>query len=167
AGVRSVADAKARDRLVIEPAPLEVFAGIGPLGPPQTFLEKRGSAHMHVDEHHANVSVAGLLRTGKRDLGHGHAQLLSNQPKGFREGDVLDLLDKGEDISRLSAAKAVIKLPCGMHRKRRRLLGMKRTKPRKVLRPSLLQLDVVANDANDIRLLLEGLFEVVGGSRSH
>ena len=120
---------------------------------------------MHIDERHANLSVTRLCRTGKADLGHGHAELLSDQADGFREGDVLDLLHKGEDIARFSAAKAVVKLPRGMHRKRRRLLGMKRTEPGEILRPSLLQLDVVADDADDIRLLLEDLFEVVGGSR--
>ena len=35
------------------------------------------------------------------------------------------------------------------------------------MRASLLQLDVVANNANDIGLLLERLFEVVRGNRSH
>ena len=41
---------------------------------------------------------------------------------------------------------------------------MKGTKPGEILRASLLQLDVVADDADDIRLLLEAFFEVVGGS---
>jgi hypothetical protein len=59
------------------------------------------------------------------------------------------------------------KLPRGVHRKRRRLLGMKRTKPGEILRPSLLQLDVVADDPDDIRLLLERFFEIVRRSRSH
>jgi hypothetical protein len=38
-------------------------------------------------------------------------------------------------------------------------------KPREILRPGLLELDVVANDADDIRLLLNDFFEV--GSVGH
>src|ERR1700686_1571573 len=121
---------------------------------------------MHVQQRHANLGVASLRRTGKADLRHRHAELLSQQPDSLGESNVLHLLNKSKDIPRLSAPKAVIKLPRSMHRKRRRLLRMKRTKPRKVLRPSLLQLDVVADDADDIRLLLKRLFEVVRGSRS-
>ena len=133
---------------------------------PQTILKKRGRAHMHVAAP-CGGGRCSLLRTGKRDLRHRHAQLLRQQPDGFRESNILDFLDEGKDISRLAAAKAVIKLPGGMDRKRSRLLGMKRTKPGEVLRPSLLQLDVVADDADDIRLLLERLFEVVGRPISH
>ena len=39
---------------------------------------------------------------------------------------------------------------------------MKRTKPGEILGTRLPQLDVVAHDADDVRLLLEGLLEVVG-----
>src|SRR5208282_6091645 len=126
-GIRRIPNAEAGDGLVIESSPLEVLAGIGAFGPPQTFLKKCGSAHMHIQQRHENLSVASLRRTGKSHLRHRHAELLRNQPDRFREGDVLDLLNKGEDISRLSAAEAVKKLPRGMNRKRRCLLGMKRT----------------------------------------
>jgi len=54
----------------------------------------------------------------------------------------------------------VKELPRGMHRERRRLLAMKRTQPRKILRPRLLQLDVIADHANDVRLLLERVSEI-------
>jgi hypothetical protein len=47
-----------------------------------------------------------------------------------------------------------------MDRKRRRLLAVKWAKPGIVLRASPLQLDVVADDADDIRLLLDYLFEI-------
>ena len=55
------------------------------------------------------------------------------------------------------------KLARGMNRERWRLLGVERTQTGEILRSSLLQFDVVADDADDIRLLLEGLFEVGGG----
>ena len=40
---------------------------------------------------------------------------------------------------------------------------MKRTQPGKILRPGFLQLDVVADDADDIGLLLYRVFEIVSG----
>src|ERR1019366_2444111 len=82
------------------------------------------------------------------------------QPHRFGEGDVLDLLDEAEHVSRDAAAEAVIELARGVHGKRRRLLAMKWTKSRIVLRPLFLQLDVVADDADDVRLLLHGFFEI-------
>ena len=39
---------------------------------------------------------------------------------------------------------------------------MKRTKPREILRPDFFQLDVVADDADDIRLLLDRVREIAG-----
>ncbi len=76
--------------------------------------------------------------------------------------NVLDLLDEAENVSRIPAAKAVKKLARSVDGERRRLLAMKRTQPGKVLRPRLPQFDVVAHDADDVRLLLERLLEVVG-----
>ena len=39
-------------------------------------------------------------------------------------------------------------------------LWMKRIQPRKILRPRLLQFDVIADDADDVRLLLERVREI-------
>src|SRR5208282_5853875 len=114
----------------------------------------------------ANLSVASLRWTRKTDLGHRHAQFLSNQPDGFRKSDILDLLHKSKNVPRLSAPKAMKKLPRSMHRKRSRLLRMKRAKSGKILRPSLLKLDVVTHNADDIRPLLQRLFKIVGRSQS-
>lgn len=57
----------------------------------------------------------------------------------------------------------MIKLPRGVNRKRWRFLPVKRTEAGIVLRPSFLQLDVVADDADNIRLLLHRLFEIFRG----
>jgi hypothetical protein len=117
---------------------------------------------MDIKQHGAQPCFLGLRRTRIADLGQGNAELLCDCPHGFGEGDVLDLLHKTENISGHTTAKAVIKLPRGVDRKRRRLFVMKRTEPGIVLRPSLLQLDVVADYANDVRLLLYGFLEVAG-----
>jgi hypothetical protein len=54
------------------------------------------------------------------------------------------------------------KLPRGVYGKRRRLLAMKRAQAGKVLRPGFFQLNVVADDADDIRLLLDRVREIAG-----
>src|SRR5260370_7559481 len=131
-------EAKPRQRLVIKTESLEVLAGIRPFRPPQTFLKKPGRAHMRVEQSRANLSVASLRWTGKADLRHRHAQLLSQQPDGLGESNVLHLLNKSKDIPRLSAPKAVKKLPRGMHRKRSPLPRMKHPNTRQVLHPTLL-----------------------------
>lgn len=56
----------------------------------------------------------------------------------------------------------MVKLPRGMNRERRRLFVMERTEPGIVLCPSFFQLDVIADDANDVRLLLNGFLEITG-----
>ena len=117
---------------------------------------------MHIEQYSPQLGFLGFGRTRVRHLGQGNAQLLCNCPNGFRESNVLDFLDKTENVARHAAAKAVKELFRRMHRKRWRLLVMKGTKPGVVLRPRLLQLDVVADDANDVRLLLDGFLEVAG-----
>src|SRR5208337_404999 len=166
-GIGRIPNPESADHLLIESASLEILTRIRAFRTPQTFLKKCRRAHMHIKQRHAHLSVASLRRTGKTHLWHRHAQLLRDQPDRLRESDVFDLLDERKDISRLPAAEAVKELARSVHRKRRRLLGVKRTKPGKVLRPSLLQLDVIPDNADDIRLLLEGLFEVIGRSGGH
>jgi len=39
---------------------------------------------------------------------------------------------------------------------------MKRTESGEILRPRLLELDIIADDADDICLLLKRLFEIIG-----
>jgi hypothetical protein len=71
-------------------------------------------------------------------------------------------LDEAENVSGGAAAKAMEELPRGMNRKRGRLLVMKRAQTRVILRARLLQLDVVADDTDDVSLLLDGIGEVTG-----
>src|SRR6478672_8700587 len=51
-------------------------------------------------------------------------------------------------------------LPRGVHGKRRRLFSMERAQADKILRSSLFQLDVVANHADNVRLLPHRFFKV-------
>jgi len=54
-------------------------------------------------------------------------------------------------------------LPCGVNRERRRFFVMKRTEAGEILRARLLEPDVVADDPNDVGLLLERIFKVGRG----
>jgi hypothetical protein len=90
-------------------------------------------------------------------LWYRHSHLLGNAPDGFRESDVLDLLYEGKDIALLPASEAVKELPGRMHGKRRRLLFVKRTETNEVLRSGFLELDIIADDADDVRLLFQVL----------
>ncbi len=118
---------------------------------------------MDIEQRHAHLRFARFLRATELDLGHGHAELLRDQPDGLRKRNVLDFLHKREHVSRHAASEAVKELPRGVHGERRRLLVMKRTEAGKILRARLLELDVVADNANDVGLLLERVFEVGGG----
>ena len=109
----------------------------------------------------ASWASAGLLKSHlrKRD-----SELLRHSPHSFRERDVFDFLDEVEYIARHSASEAVIELPGGMNRKRRCLFVVEWTESRIVLRAGFFQLDVVADDPDDVRLLLDDFLKICGVS---
>jgi len=115
---------------------------------------------MDFEQHRAQLGFLSLRGSVKADLRDRDAKLLRDCPDRLRESDVLDLLDKGENIAGNAASEAMEKLPRGMHGERRSLLSMKRTQPGIVLRTSLPQLDVVADDPNDVGLLLNRVCEI-------
>ena len=144
----------------IEPASGQIFPRPRSLWTPQAFLKKSCGALVHVEQLAAQPRFLGFAGSRIGGLGQRNPQLLRHHPHGLGEGDVFDLLHEAEDVARHAAAKAVIKLARGMHRKRRRLLSVKRTQSGIVLRAGLLQLDVVADDADDVRLLLDRVREI-------
>ena len=87
---------------------------------------------------------------------------MRHHPHGFGEGDVFDFLHEAEDVAGDAAAEAVKKLARGMDGERRGLLAVEWAQAGEILRARLLQLDVVADDADDIRLLLDRVCEVAG-----
>src|SRR5207244_5297620 len=128
--------------------------------PLEILLKKGAGTLMNVQQHAPHLSFLGFRRTAVTRLGQRDAEFLRDRPHRLGESNVLDLLHEAEDVSRQPASEAVIELPRGMHGKRWRLLTVKRTKPRIILRPSLLQLDVIPHNADDVRLLLDRVREI-------
>ena len=108
----------------LRPRAGEVFAGAGAFGaaqaPEKTLRPARGRrAYCPRSRGFFGFLGGGIAGFGQRD-----AQLLRDQADGFREGDVLDLLDEAEDVSGNAAAEAVIELARGVDGERRRFLAV-------------------------------------------
>ena len=146
----------------IEAAAGEVFAGAGAFGAAQAFLKECDCALVDVEQLSAQARFFGFAGSGVTGLGQRNAELLRDHADGFREGDVFDLLDEAEDVAGDAASEAVIELARGVDGKRRRLLAVEGAEAGIVLRAGLLQLDVVADDADDVRLLLDRVREIAG-----
>ena len=71
-------------------------------------------------------------------------------------------LDEAEDVAGDAASEAVVELARGVDRERRRFFAVEGTEAGVVLRSGFLELDVVADDADDIGLLLDGVCEIAG-----
>jgi hypothetical protein len=108
----------------------------------------------------AQPALRRLFRRGELPFRQRDPALLRDDLHRFGEADLVDLLHELEDISRNPAAKAVIELARHVDGKRRRLLAMKRAQPLVVLRAAFLQRDVLADDADDVRLLLHALGKI-------
>ena len=117
---------------------------------------------MHFEQYRPKLGIFCLRRTAVNGFGKGDAQLLRDQPDRFRKSDVLDFLDEGENVTLGGTSETIKKLARGVNRKRRRLLAVKWTKPGKILRAGFSQFDVVAHDADDVRLLFNGFFKISG-----
>ena len=107
----------------------------------------------------ASRASCGELNCG---LGSGDAELLGDGADGLGEGDVFDLLDEAEDVAGDSAAEAVEVLAAGVDGKRWSFFAMKGAEAGVVLGAGFAQLDVFADDADDVGLLLDGVGEVSG-----
>ena len=115
---------------------------------------------MHFNQLAALDCVFGFALRAVLHFGQRNAHLLRHQPHRFRKADLLALLHKLKNVARLAAAKAMEKLPRRVDGKRRRLFSMKRAQPNKILRAGFLELYVVANYADNVRLLPHRFFKV-------
>ncbi len=126
----------------------------------QLLLEEGAGTLVNLDQPDTQRGFACLLGRRVAHLGQRDLQLLRDQTNGFREGNVLDLLHERQDIARRAAAKAVEELPGGVYRERGRFFLVEGAQPGEVLRATLAQLDVLAHNANDVRLLLDGVRKI-------
>src|SRR5581483_8484751 len=97
-----------------------------------------------------------------RDFGKRHSDFLRHGANRFRESNVLEPLDEAEDVTGNATSETVVKLPRGVHRERGRFLLVKWAQPGIILRSRLAELHVLANNADDVRLLLNGVGKVAG-----
>jgi hypothetical protein len=93
-------------------------------------------------------------------FGERNAAFLGDGSDGFREGEVLYLADKAEDISGLAAAEAVVELAAGVDGEGWGFFFVEGAEAGVVLRAGFAQADVAADDFDDVGLLLDGLGEV-------
>ena len=101
---------------------------------------------------------AGELAFRERDAG-----LLGDRADGLRKGEMeVHLHDEGEDVTLLMAAEAVEVGVRGVDREGAGLLLVEGAEAGVVLGAGFAQLDVVADDLDDVDLRLDGLGEVVG-----
>ena len=92
-----------------------------------------------------------LFRARNRD-----AAFFRDGAHRLRKRDLVHLHHEFKNVAARAASEAVVNLLHRMHRKRRRLFGMKRTKPREIL-PGLFQAYVFAHHADNVRLLLHAI----------
>ena len=152
---RRIADSETGNRVAVEPAVFQVGAGgFAFQSAFELFDEVRLRLAVNLNEHGALlVFPAFLWRTflgaRKRD-----ATLFGDDAQRFRKRALFHFHNEFEDITALAAAETVVNLFGGMDVERGGFLGVERAKPAKIL-PGLFQLDVFADDPDDVRLLLD------------
>jgi hypothetical protein len=160
ARIRGVTDAESVDDILGQAASGKVFASSGTFGTAEALLEKCNRTLVDFDQHRTQLGFLCFSGTAVAKFGKRNPELLGHRSHSFREGDIFDLLDEAKDVSRNATSKTVKELAGSVDGKRRRFFVVEGAKPREILRPGLLELDVVANDADDIRLLLNDFFEI-------
>ena len=154
AAARRVSNPETRDRILIQPAILEIPPGRFPFQRPFELLhEKRLRLAVHFYQNRALLILPPLLRRLLLLPRNRDPAFLRNDPNRLGKRAFLHLHHKFENVSAHAASKAVINLLRRMHRKRRRLFRVKRAQPGKIL-PALFQAHVFPHHANDVRLLL-------------
>ncbi len=160
--VGRVADAEFCDGLGGDAAAGEVLAGAGGFGGFELRLEVLRGGLVDVDELAAQAGFAGLFGRGELALGQRDAGLGGDGADGFGEADVFDLHDEGEDVALLVAAEAVEVAVGGVDGEGAGLFLVEGAEAGVVLGAGFAQLHVVADDLDDVGLLLDELGEVVG-----
>ena len=154
-----VTDAKPVHGGLVEAAVFQVGAGgFAFQGAGELLDEKRLCFAMHFNQCGALLIFFALFRRALLGARNGNAAFFRHDANGVRKFALLHLHHKTENVAALAAPEAVIDLASGMNVERRSLLRMKRAEPAEIL-PGLLELDVFAHHADDVRLLLDAIRE--------
>ena len=108
--------------------------------------------------------LPGLFGRAELALGQRDAGLCGDGADGFGEAERLHLHDEGEDVALLVAAEAVVVAVGGVDGEAAGLLLVEGAEAGVVLGAGFAQLEVVADDADDVGLLLDELGEVISHS---
>ncbi len=125
-------------------------------------FEVLGGGFVDVDELAAEAGFAGFFGGGEFALGEGDAALGGDCADGLGEADVFELLDEGEDVAFFMAAEAVEVAVAGVDGEAAGFFFVEGAEAGVVLGTGFAELDVVADDADDVGLLLYELGEVIG-----
>src|SRR6185312_5715898 len=163
--LRRVANPKLRNRLRIQSAPGQILTRTRRLGRLQRLLKVLRRRFVDLHQLPALARIPGLFGRMKLLLRQRHPNLLCDRPHCLRKAEAVHLHDERKNVAGLVAPEAVIKPLRHIHRKAARLLLMKWAQAREVLRPRLAQLHIVADDANNVGLVLYLLRETISHGR--
>ncbi len=154
AAARRVSDSETLNAVLIQSAVLKVRPRRLSFQRPFELLhEETLRLAVHLDQEGPLLILFTLLRRTLFLPRNGDAAFFRYDTNRFGKRTLLHLHHKFENVSAHAASEAVINLLRRMHCERRRLFRMERTQPGKIL-AALFQADVLADDPNDVRLLL-------------
>src|SRR5579872_2699259 len=113
---------------------------------------------MHFDKRGALLIFAALFGRTFARLGNADATLFGDGAHSFGKRGFVHLHHELKNVAALAAAEAMVELLGGVNGERRRFFLMKGAEAAEIL-ATLFQADVFADDANDVRLLLDAIRE--------
>ena len=146
----------------VTPRPVRYSRARAAAGDLRCGFEVLGGGFVDVDELAAQAGFAGFFGRGEFALGEGDAAFGGDDADGLGEADVFHLHDEGEDVAFFVAAEAVEVAVGGVDGEGAGFFFVEGAEAGVVLGSGLAELDVVADDADDVGLLLDELSEVVG-----
>ena len=157
AATRRIADAKARDSILIQAAVFEIGAGCFALERAfQLFDEEGLGLAVHFHQHSALETFFAPFGRAFFWAWNGNPAFLRDEFHGLRKLALLHVHHEVVDVAALAAAEAVEDLFDRRNRERGGFFLMKRTKAAVVF-TGLLQSDVFANDPHNVGLLFYSL----------
>ena len=117
---------------------------------------------MELEELAALAVLGGFFGRSEFALREGDAAFLGDGADRFREADVFDFLDEGEDVAVLVAAEAVEELAAGVDAEGGGFFLVEGAEAVEVLRAGFFEADVFSDDFDDVGLFFDVLGEIGG-----